>query len=128
MPRSRTLLKQVKRRLKEIVRISESSSIASVSSDHIDNSLAVESKLDSAIASAAAALQVCTILIVQHGPTDAYVFEQVGIFVPAFRKVLDGKMMQKVVMEIVRPRSSFLENARHMIELLSGLGWKQVGR
>ena len=137
----KTIVSQLKKRLKEIIVLEGSdmdgvidgmSSIevnatnatnATKEVDRVRDGLVMERKIDSAIAAAAAALQVCMVMVVQYGSKDAYVFEQVSEFVPKFNKLLNSKLMKKVGLNIVRPRSTISENAKHMLELLIGLGW-----
>ena len=112
-----TLLEQLRRRVSELGggggggggERSESSSMESVQS------------VESVLVAATAVLQACTVLITQHGPTDAYVFEQVSEFVPSFQKIIRGDDMKKIVREVVIPMVSVSENAQYMMELLHGL-------
>ena len=113
-----TLLEQLRRRVSELGggggERSESSSMESVQS------------VESILVAATAVLQACTVLITQHGPTDAYVFEQVSEFVPSFQKIIRGDDMKQIVREVVVPMVSVSENAQYMMELLHGLGMEKM--
>ena len=85
----------------------------------------VEQKIDSLVAAMVSVLQTCTVLIVQYGSTDAYVFDGVGVFVPAFRTLLNGGLMNQVVVQQIEPRMVVSENAKYCVELLKGLPWKR---
>ena len=91
----------------------------------LEHLVVVEQKIDSLVAAMVSVLQTCTVLIVQYGSTDAYVFDGVGVFVPAFRTLLNGGLMNQVVVQQIEPRTVVSENAKYCVELLKGLSWKQ---
>jgi hypothetical protein len=47
------------------------------------------------------------------------------VFVPAFRTLLNGGLMNQVVVQQIEPRTVVSENAKYCVELLKGLSWKQ---
>jgi len=117
-----TLLKQLKKYLKDMKR--SSSSVSPVqSTDSLEQMIVVEQRIESLIAATVSVLQTCTVLIVQYGSVDAYLFDAVGIFVPKFRKLLNGALMQEVVAQVIQPRLIMSENAKYLMQLVKGLSW-----
>ena len=121
-----TLLKQLKKYLKDMKRSSsmdDSSPVQSTESNALEQMIVLEQRIESLIAAIVSVLQTCTVLIVQYGSVDAYVFDAVGIFVPKFRKLLSGALMQEVVAQVIQPRLIMSENAKYLMQLLKGLSW-----
>ena len=101
----------------------DSSPVQSTESNALEQMIVLEQRIESLIAAIVSVLQTCTVLIVQYGSVDAYVFDAVGIFVPKFRKLLSGALMQEVVAQVIQPRLIMSENAKYLMQLLKGLSW-----